>query len=79
LVGEPASLHVPRRLVGGTSPAADNSDQYCGHRVIADERLDLIIGLGRLIDLPLNRLAGAGYSKPFAMEALARRINDLIG
>jgi hypothetical protein len=37
-----------------------NSDQHCGHRVIADERLDLIMGLARLIDLPLNRLAGVG-------------------
>jgi hypothetical protein len=35
-------------------------DQYGGDRVIADERLNLIVGLARLIDLPLNRLADVG-------------------
>jgi hypothetical protein len=51
---------------GRKAPASSNlaenvpdpdRDQHGCHRVIADERLDLIMGLARLIDLPLNRLA----------------------
>jgi hypothetical protein len=37
-------------------------DQHGCHRIIADKRLDPIMGLGRLIYLPLNRFSGVGDS-----------------
>ena len=42
--------------------AYSNCDQDGCFRITADEGLDLIMGLARLIDLSLNRVAGVGDS-----------------
>jgi hypothetical protein len=93
LIPSSSTAPAPKSLASGNlaeNVPDSNSDQHCGHRVIADERLYLIMGLARLIDLPLARLASVGngslwsvthipaFSLPDRISSNARRRLEIL-
>jgi hypothetical protein len=85
--GKGRRLDRTLKIIGGRALASNNfaknvTDPDCNQhgrdRVITDERFDLIMGIARLIDLPLNRLADIGDSSFWSVTHIPLSLTDRI-